>query len=58
MRGGVFNMYEKPESPNQEEPLSPNEGDVLEICDEAISPNEGACFRFMVNRNRQMSGRV
>ena len=37
---------------------SPTEGGVLKIYVESLSPNEGACLRYMVNRYRRMRGRV
>ena len=38
------------------EPASSNEGDVFKVDEEVASPNEGACFRYMMNRNRQTKG--
>ena len=31
---------------------------VLKIYDDTESPNEGVCLRYMMSRNRQVSGRV
>ena len=36
----------------------PLDGGVVNMCDEPESPNEGACFRCMIYRNRQIRGRV
>ena len=42
-RGGVFKIDDEPESA---------------IVAESPNSNEGACFRYMIERNRQMRGRV
>ena len=36
--------------------LSPIERDVFKIQDDSELPNQGACFRYMVNRNYQIRG--
>ena len=47
-----------------DDPKSSNEGGVLKIYDEpqytaiAKGGGEGACLRYMMNRNRQMRGHV
>ena len=63
MRGGVFNTYHEPLSPNvggvfnmYVEPLSPIERGTFKIQDDPELPNKGACFRYMVNRNHQIWG--
>ena len=38
------------------ERFSPNEGRVKDIYGEPKLPNKRACFRYIVNRNRQMRG--
>ena len=61
MRGGVFNTYHEPLSPNDGgvfnmyvEPLSPIERGTFKIQDDPELPNKGVCFRYMVNRNHQI----
>ena len=40
-----------------EEPESPKEGGMFKIYGEPLSPNEGACSRYMMNRNHHIRGR-
>ena len=59
----MLKMYVEPESPNEGACLISRteiakRGGVFKIYLEPESPNEGPCSRFMLNRNRQMRGRV
>ena len=51
-RGGVFKVDDDVASPNSKR------GGLFKIYDEPESPNEGACLRYMLNRNRPMRERV
>ena len=42
----MFSVYEEAESPNG--------GGVFKIYDESESRDEGACLRYVMNRNRHM----
>ena len=63
---GVLKINDEPETPNLcrgefkilDEPKITTWGGASEIYDEPRSPNEGACLGYMMNRNRQMSGRA
>ena len=60
----MFKINDEPESPDEgacltEFLMNPNrQRSVFQIFDEPETPNYGACLRFMMNPNRQMSGRV
>ena len=59
--GVMFNVYDEPESPKEAgkiygEQESSNEGAVFKIYEEPLPPNEGACSRYMMNRNHQVRG--
>ena len=68
-RGGVFKIHDEPESPNERGCLRHiNIGQMRGagvfinreggLYDEPESPNEGAWIKSVMNRNRQMRGRV
>ena len=57
----VFNMYDEPESPNEQACLryERDRSRQMRVCfEEPESSNKGACLSYMMKRCRHMRGRV